>query len=285
MTKIISPLRYPGSKQRVLNKIIPFWNYIKNSVDEYREPFLGGASIFLNLDLENKKVLLNDKDEKISTLFTVIRDNPKELCAKIRDITPTIELWHEIRSSDYKEEIDIAFRTLFLNRTNYSGILNASPIGGFRQESEYPIHCRWSPDELEKRIIQCSKKLQSCDITSKDFFFSIIKPSHGEVFLFLDPPYYEKGNKLYDVFMSEEDHIRLRDLLIKTRHHFLLTYDNCDKIKELYGSFNKFYLYETDWIYSASTVIKEKRTIGKELFISNFKVDNIAKDENIRRVL
>jgi DNA adenine methylase len=264
----MSPLRYPGSKQKAIKHIMPFWKMVMGNTKEYREPFLGGGSIFFNLDVQNKKIYLNDKDENIAILFKVMRDKPEKLCEKIRETFPTIEKWKEIKYSDPEDEIEIAFRTLFLNRTNYSGILSASPIGGFRQTSDYPIHCRWNPIDLQKRVKICSEILKNAEITSEDFFYSIIKPSTGEVFMFIDPPYYEKGHMLYNERMEPEDHERLRDLLADTKHKFLLTYDDCNEIRDLYENVPGFHLLKRNWSYTASTT-KEKRTVGKELFITN----------------
>jgi DNA adenine methylase len=272
MIQYTSPLRYPGSKQRAMKLIKPYWDKVMHSTYEYREPFLGGASIYLNLQTIGKKIWINDKDNNIATLFKVIRDSPKELCNMIKDVHPTIELWEKIRYSNPISEVDIAFKTLFLNRTNYSGILSAAPIGGFRQESEYPIHCRWNPDDLGKRILNCSGKFKDVKITSEDFLFPIVAPSKGNVFLMIDPPYYVKGNQLYNEGMTLEDHTRLRDLLATTKHKFLLTYDNCPEIIDLYKDLSDIHFFNTGWAYSAGTVQnKEKRKLGKELFITNIK--------------
>lgn len=282
LSLVMSPLRYPGSKQKVLGKIQPFWNSISNKVYEYREPFLGGASIYLNLNTKGKQVLLNDKDSNIATLFKVIRDNPIALCEKIRDIVPTIKLWSTIRNSHPEDELDIAFRTLFLNRTNYSGILSASPIGGYRQKSEYDIGCRWNAKELIKRIESSSERLKEVRITDEDFFFTIIKPSAHKVFLFVDPPYFKKGNSLYNETMSVDDHLRLRDLLARTEHQFLLTYDNCDEITEMYRDIPGLLFYDTSWNYTTSTVARNaKRPVGKELFITNLDFLEETEENNI----
>lgn len=275
MVQYASPLRYPGSKQRVMRLIKPYWEKVMYNTYEYREPFLGGASVYLNLLTQGKKIWLNDKDHNIATLFRIIRDHPTELCNMIKDVHPTIKLWEKIKYSNPSSDIEIAFKTLFLNRTNYSGILSAAPIGGFRQESEYPIHCRWNAEELIKRILYCSIKFKDVKITSDDFLFPIVAPSKGNVFLMIDPPYYIKGNQLYDEGMSPEDHVRLRDLLATTKHKYLLTYDNCPEVMELYSKIPGIHFFNTGWAYSAGTVqSKEKRKLGKELFITN--IDEIS---------
>ncbi len=64
---IKSPLRYPGGKSRavdVISKLLP-------EFDEYREPFLGGGSIFLyaKLRFPNKTYWIEDSNQKGKELF------------------------------------------------------------------------------------------------------------------------------------------------------------------------------------------------------------------------
>lgn len=270
----LSPLRYPGSKGKVLNLILPYINQAKKYCTEYREPFIGGGSIFLNSP-GWEEYWINDIDINISTFFLVVRDKPEILCKMINEVQPTIDNWNKIRYSNPTVDYEIAFRTLFLNRTNYSGILKARPIGGFKQKSEYAISCRWNPETLTKRIMFLSSKLKNVKITCQDFFFVISKPSNKRGFLVLDPPYYKKGNGLYNESMNHFDHERLRDLLATTQHLFLLTYDNCKEVRKLYSDIPNLYFWERSWKYTTSTVTSGQREYGEELFISNFEVPNL----------
>lgn len=283
---VLSPLRYPGSKQKVIKKIEPYWEAISKMTHEYREPFLGGASIFLNLNTEGKTIWLNDKDKNISTFFKVVKDYPREFCELVNKCSPSIKVWKEMRYSEPKDDLNIAFKTFFLNRTNYSGILNANPIGGYRQKSEYPIDCRWNKEDLVMRIMTSSKLLKDAEITFEDFFYVFIKPSRFNIFFMIDPPYYHKGNSLYEKTMSPDDHKRLRDLLANTEHKFLLTYDNCEEIIDLYKGIPGLYFEETGWYYTTSTASPDNgRQVGKEIFISNINVSSIIQKCYHKRVI
>lgn len=268
-----SPLRFPGSKSRVIKKLIPFLD-IKHF--EYREPFLGGGSIFLTKKKAQNN-WLNDKDRNLSLLWKVIKNNPQELCEKIDNNYPTIELWHEIKSTNYSNELDLAFKYFFLNRTNFSGIIGANPIGGLNQNSKYPIDCRWNPSSLKKRILACSKKLQNVKITSYDYK-KLIKQDGDNVFLVLDPPYYKKGKDLYPVYMTPKEHEKLATLLKETEHKFFLTIDNCSETKELYSWAN--FLSHKQWFY---TISSKKIKKGKELFITNFDIEK--ENSNSQKVI
>ncbi|MGG3468971.1 DNA adenine methylase [Neobacillus pocheonensis] len=192
----------------------------------------------------------------------------EEICEKILNTKPTLELWKEKRNiSSYNSILDQAFDFLFFNRTNFSGIYTANPIGGMQQKSDYPIDCRWNPQMLCKRIVECSKKLQGVKITNLSFDDVILAPGEN-VFMIIDPPYYVKGDSLYPVSMSHEDHFYLASLLTETNHKFLLTIDDCPEVRSIYQH-ESFFLNQESWKYSISQK-RDKNKKGKELFISNF---------------
>ncbi|WP_055107080.1 DNA adenine methylase [Paenibacillus ihumii] len=260
-----SPLRFPGSKSKVINRIKP---YLNTPHLEYREPFLGGGSIFLNRPTSVSS-WINDKDLRVYNFFNVVKEYPDQLCDMVRRIHPTVELWKQYRNNPEPEEnISQAFQFLFFNRTNYSGIYTANPIGGLKQKSKYQIDCRWNPEMLCARILSCSLKLQTARITNMDFSSLILAPGEN-VFLMIDPPYYFKGNSLYPVGMQPYEHENLAKLLKETPHKFLLTIDDNETTREIYKSDNFIYNQES-WFYTIHS--KKKNNIGKELFISNFKL-------------
>ncbi len=262
-----SPLRYPGAKKKVLDRFTHFWN---TTHQEYRDVFIGGGSSFFGKRLVPAN-WLNDFDCEVAAFFIAMRDYPDELCDRVRSTTPSVDLWRAIKSEVYDNPLDKGFRTLFLNRTSFSGILKGNPIGGINQTSAYPIGCRWNPDALCKQILLCREMLIDARITDYDFQEVVEYPGNN-VLLYLDPPYYHKGNLLYRCQMSNEDHIRLAECLRRTNHKFFLTYDDCPEIRELYSNWS--YLQPASWFYSSSN--KKARTIGKELFISNYQIDDVA---------
>lgn len=263
-----SPLRFPGSKSKTLKK---FFLYLLYPHHEYREAFLGGGSIFLGKPLANNS-WLNDKDEEIYNFWLVVRDNPHELIELIKkdENYPTVDLWLKLKKNLYESDpIWKAFKFLFYNRTNYSGIYNANPIGGLNQtlKSTWQIDCRWNTNTLCKRILDCSEKLQNVTITALDYKDIIMAPGN-DVLIILDPPYYHQGKHLYKVSMSEQEHKELASLLKLTTHKFLLTIDNCEETRDLY-KWAKFVAPAT-WAYTVNS--KKEDNTGKELLVSNFDI-------------
>ncbi|HDR8182708.1 TPA: DNA adenine methylase [Bacillus thuringiensis] len=264
---ISSPLRFPGSKSKVIERLEP---YFHTPHCEYREPFIGGGSIFFGKE-KIKRNWINDKDPNVYAFFIAMRDYPDELCKKIINTSPNLEIWKEKRKkTEYETILDRGFDFLFFNRTNYSGIYNANPIGGMEQKSQYTIDCRWNPSVLCEKILLCSNKLQDVEISNIDFQDVITRPGDN-VLLIIDPPYYEQGNKLYPEKMSHNQHVQLANLLKKTNHKFLLTIDDCPTTQSLYMD-KAFFINQESWLYSINSKRKDKDRAGKELFISNFDI-------------
>ena len=74
--------------------------------------------------------------------------------------------------------------------------------------------------------------------------------------------------------MSNDDHKRLRNLLTETKHDFLLTYNDCKEIRELYKDKDKFVILEKSWTYSMMSQSKLGCRKGEELFIMNHELHN-----------
>lgn len=268
---ISSPLRYPGGKKKVLKMIKPFFTDHK----EYREPFVGGGSVFLGKKLAEKN-WLNDADRGVSDLWSCIsnQESNEKLRKMIMEYTPpTIEMWVRWKNMQPGTVLESAFRTLFLNRTCYSGLLNGNPIGGINQTGPLTVDVRWNAKALCRQIEACYYKISNTRVTCSDFEESITA-SGQSVFIYLDPPYFKKGNLLYSVKMTLDDHYRLAKILNVTKHRFLLTYDDCPEIRALYDG---AYFHEKKWFYSMNDKVERKQ--GNELFISNFKVSQILQLE------
>lgn len=260
-----SPLRFPGSKSKVLNRFVP---YFESEHLEYREPFFGGGSIFFG-KAKSELNLLNDKDENVYAFFLCVRDYPEELCDLIRRNHPTLQMWLEKkRKTTYLDILEKGFDFFFFNRTNFSGIYKANPIGGINQTSDYPIDCRWNSAVLCESILACSRKLQGVEITNHSFEKIVEKPGNN-VLMIVDPPYYHKGNSLYPISMSHDDHLKLAKLLRETNHKYLLTIDDCKETREIYLHDNCF-INQENWYYTVNS--NQSGKLGKELFISNFNV-------------
>lgn len=244
-----SPLRYPGGKSAlypVISSVIKS-HRMKHCI--YVEPFAGGAGIAWSLLIDGvvDRVIINDADKAVYSFWRAIMESTQWFVEKIRTTPITVNEWRKQRdilrnSKKYSKEL--GFAMFFLNRTNRSGILDAGPIGGYDQAGEYKIDCRFNRDELIRKILKIAEYRSKTKIYNQDIstFLKRFLPQgneNNEIFVYFDPPYYEKGQRLYMNFFSSKDHERLRDSVALLDCRWIMTYDDKPEIEELYESYQK----------------------------------------------
>ena len=119
----------------------------------------------------------------------------------------------------------------YLNRTNRSGILSAGPIGGYEQNGDYKIDCRFNKETISKHRNKIKVYNQDISVFIKKYLPA--ENVAGDVFIYLDPPYYEKGQRLYLNHFSTSDHERLRADIAKIDCKWIMTYDDKVEIERL----------------------------------------------------
>ena len=260
LLKMQQIFRYPGGKARAIKFIKPFWENLSHT--EYREPFVGGGSVFIAKN-NVKRTWINDLDKDLISFFKVIKNCEQRefLIKELLKIKVNRDSYDYFYKSKPIGQIDKAIRFYFLNRCSFSGITKWNAFIG---------DSRWNINRNQDNIRKIGEKLRPCKITSIDFEKVIAEKSKNSVFLFLDPPYAESRQvAAYNKAFSIEDHERLAIMLKKTNFKFLLTYDNCKYIRDLYKEFN---LFDRSWTYSVanSRVHHNPREAGNELFITNY---------------
>ncbi len=256
MRKVKTCLRYPGGKFYGFKTIKPF---LEIEHDEYREPFVGGGSVFLGKDLAEKINWINDLDKDLINFYLVIQNRNKlnKLFSLLKNETASRERHSEVLKLKPKNKIEQAFKYFYLNRTSFSGIMNKPRWG-------YKIGSSTVPEKWPAIIDPVAKKLENIKITCVDYKKIILEPSKNKVLLYLDPPYFEASKAIYNNEFTMADHIELMEILKKTKFKFILSYNNSEKLKKLY-SWAK--INEHDWTYFMS---EGRRQNGKELIITNF---------------
>lgn len=244
--RYLSPLRYPGGKQR----LGPFLAEIlrRNDFDHprYVEPFAGGAGAALYLLRSNlvDHIVLNDADRSIYAFwFSVVHDNER-LRDRIRRLPITLAEWDRQKQVQTRKTsvplIDLAVSTLFLNRTNRSGILRGGVIGGRQQTGAWKIVARFPKAEILRRIQRLGAYAKRIRPVCEDAvrFLRNLRPLRSRpTFLYLDPPYFVKGRELYLSRYRAHDHSDLASWITsKAAYPWLVTYDDVAQVRRLYKS-------------------------------------------------
>lgn len=270
-----SPLRYPGGK----NKLAKFIEQvcIDNNVNgHYVEPYAGGASVALHLLLEEKvrKITINDLDHSIYAFWWSVLNRTSKLCNLIESSNITMENWKKMKQVQKNKKsatlLEVGFSTLFLNRTNYSGIINAGVIGGQKQRGKYKINCRFNKQDIIekiKKIAEYKDRIKLYRLDALDLIKKIKKESKNKnTILYFDPPYFLRGPGLYMNSYKENNHIEVSNEIQKIKGiHWIVSYDNQSKIKDIYKWVGKNRTVEFKIHHSAY-----KTRIGEEiLFFSD----------------
>ncbi len=263
---IKSPLRYPGGKSRaipIIEKLIP-------DFEEFREPFVGGGSVFIYLKQRypDKTFWINDIYLELYKFWEYAQKDMDALIAKIYEWRNQFPIGKELfcflneRLNSFND-LEQAAAFFIFNRITFSG---TTLSGGF---SERAFRERFTEGSIG-RLRDLGKIVKNTTITNEDYEKAV--NCDGEnVFIFLDPPYYSatksalygKNGNLHKSF----DHARFAKVMRECKHKWLITYDDCDYIRELF-SFTS--VIPWNLTYGMRNVTKSSDQKGNELFISNF---------------
>lgn len=268
-----SPLRYPGGKGF-------FYSYfselmIQNGLKggKYFEPYAGGSGVALGLLSLNvaSEVTLNDVDYHIYCFWDSVLNENAHFIEKIQNAKLSIKEWY-IQKKIYDESkkysvFDVGFSTFYLNRCNRSGILaGAGPIGGYEQRGAWRLDARFNKEDLVARISAIGSLRNRIYVENTDAIIFLKKnlPRGRErknVFVYLDPPYFSAGNRLYLNPYSDRDHKTLAKYLLKQDNlRWVVTYDDNILIRNLYSSCQKY-------LFNLGYSLQSKQQ-GKELLIA-----------------
>ena len=259
-----------------------------------------------------KKVFISDYDPAISAFWDTVIFMPDTLCQMVDEFKPSTDAFFKFKelltsqkifnkmrfSSSRKESVEVAFAKLALHQISYSGLgpMSGGPLGGVSQKSKYKIDCRWNPDNIKKNIRRSHQILSSVDLyqggcRELDFSYAIdiqkdkreweesgVTVTHKTEypknrFFYLDPPYYVKGKELYQYSFTEEHHKDLMTMLKKIEYPWILSYDACTEIKDLYKWAS---ILEIDLTYTINA--KEKGRVKTEFLIVPTKYSELLED-------
>lgn len=269
--KFRSPLRYPGGKQKAIDEISTMF---PTGAREYREPMVGGGSVYFFARTKNfaKTYWINDLFAELVTFWNTVQNvdtctrlikDLEKLHSSFRSANEIKKYFLKAREEEPTDPHRIALLFFFFNRVTFSGTTRA---GGFSSSASQN---RFTASSIE-RLRLLPSALENTKITELDFQ-KVIEAPGKDVFIFLDPPYYT-ANRLYgrNGDLHSFDHERLAYVLHKTKHRFLITYDDCDEVRDLYDWAN---IKEWRLQYGMNNCNTENLSkVGSELFISNYRI-------------
>jgi DNA adenine methylase len=265
---VASPLRYPGGKASMTDLLrqVRALNLLNGHA--VAEPFAGGAGAALSLLYlrETHEIHINDLDPAIRDFWHSAVHDSAALISYLEKAPVTVDEWKRWRGI-YRDvnasSLDRGFAAFYLNRCNRSGIIESGGvIGGLDQDGRWKIDARFNKEALRTRLERIAEERERIFVSGLDGIDFLDTLDADSTFFFIDPPYFKKGPLLYLNGLDREYHTRLaKKLRTMCDAAWILTYDDCAEIRELYGDWAAVHPFSLR--YSA----RERRQ-GRELLIA-----------------
>lgn len=274
MPEIKSPLRYPGGKSRAIQRMKPL---IPKEFDEYREPFVGGGSMFIYLRQKRPdiKIWINDLNPELYYFWKYAQLDAEKLAGEAGKIKRKRKngrnLFDEFTRADATQltEFERAVRFFVLNRITFSGVVES---GGY---SRLAFETRFTDSSIE-RLSKLGPVLEGVKITNKSYR-ELLKGGGKNTFTFLDPPYFKATkSKLYGKnggLHTNFNHAEFAEDMKKCKHSWLITYDDSPEIRNNFSFTDKIYAWELQ--YGMNNYMQGKADKGSELFIAGYAFEQV----------
>lgn len=231
-------LRWAGGKRwflKYLNDLTP------SKFNNYHEPFIGGAAVFLHLKPQNKSFISDLNTELIDTYISV-RDEVESIIYELGNFTNTEEDYYKVRDCAFDSTYKRAARFIYLNQTSFNGIYRVNLKGVYNVPYGFRNGSFLKPENLHL----VSKTLKKSEIHSCDFEIVKSRVKRNDL-VFLDPPYTVSHNnngfiKYNQKIFSLEDQYRLSSLIdyIKQKDaYYILTNAAHQIIEEIFEKGDK----------------------------------------------
>lgn len=245
-----------GGKSRLREKISAFFPEQNipirdRNYQNYVEVFGGAAWMMLHKPRWAVNEVYNDYNSELTNLFNVIRHHSNEFMRQFVLLPKSEAIFQFLITNDQLTDIQKAVATY----VKYSWSFSSN--GKFfspKPRNRYNFY---------RKIIVISQRLETVSILNHSFENVIQRYNKSNVFMYLDPPYYD-FEYLYEKKFSKDSHVLLRDLLRNFKGKFCLSYNDCPEIRGLYSDFK---IVELETTYTSFAAGERK---AKELLIMNY---------------
>lgn len=273
-TKLSPFVKWVGGKREVINKHLH--KYFPSTFNNYLEPFVGGGAVLFYL--QPSKAIINDKNNELITTYQQIKNDVNLLMNNLNEFhnKHSKDFFYKTRKEKPTNNLDIAARFIYLNKTCFNGI--------YRVNSNNEFNVPFNNKEKDKLILYDKDNLiniskyfnkNKIKIYSKDFkeIFKLAKPND---FIFCDPPYdyHENIKDGFDSYTKDgfgkQGQIDLANCLKKAHKNnvkWMLTNHNTKLINELYKDFTIIPIKTNRNINSIGT---KRKNEGDEVVIINY---------------
>ena len=261
-------LRYAGGKSKALAKISP----LVEPYEKIVSPFIGGGSLEVHWASAGKTVVGYDIFATLVNFWNVLLQKPDELARELERIEPTASAYKIVKevlmcTSEVQDMLNNWKSDHYRREVITLPDVKAAAYYYFNHNCSYgpgflgwPSKIYMKQDKWDKTIGRV-KSFSCPNLTVKHSDFEAVIENNSTDFLYLDPPYYlspDRDNKMFSgiypmrnipVHHDNFDHVKLRDLLLNHQGDFVLSYNDCEVVRNWYSDFE---ILEPSWHYSMS---------------------------------
>ena len=275
-----TPLRYPGGKSRAVPKLC---QWLPAEITEYREPFLGGGSMAIEMTKRypNLSIWVNDLYEPLYLFWLALRDDGdylyKELIQlkqRYSDQASAKQLFLDAKEKVNEKDLsykDRAVAFYIVNKCSFSGLTESSSFSAQASDSNFSINGI-------NNLKYYSELIKNWKITNLDYA-DLVEDclGHGEIecddntFIYVDPPYNVKDN-LYGhkgEMHKGFDHDRFADIMDDTMGNVMVSYNNHPDIVQRFLEWHQYDFAHTYTMRSTGTYMIDQ-TKRRELICLNY---------------
>ena len=247
-----SPIRYAGGKTRTARTVM---RLVPGGTREMVSPFFGGGSVELTCAaLRGIKVHGSDLFAELANYWQVQLDQPGRLADRLSLWAPDRETYAAVKArlkahwdgdAPMDDPVDRAAHYWFNHNLSYGP-----------QFLGWPSSVYMKP-EVVARLLDRVREFRAPGVSVANMDFADALAGRRDVFAYCDPPYYLGGesrmfrgiypNRNFPVHHDDFPHERLRDMLADHRGGFVLSYNDCPEVRDLYAGFR---IMEAQWAIS-----------------------------------
>lgn len=288
VTIIKTPVSRVGNKSAILHILYALFPL---KYGRFIDVFGGSGSVLLGKPEVTPFEVYNDFDRNLVNLFRCMKDRTMATIRELgfcnlnsrEDFIALRRFFdHEVFSDEYlSEELELTAEMLpeaeakelielrmglahdhdVRRAAMFLKLLRNSYSSSGRSFASQPFDIR----KLFGLIRDLEDRLANVIIENQDFETLIRHYDRPDAFFYADPPYFSTED-MYDVGFCWDDHVRLRDTLKGIKGKFLLSYNDCPEIRELYEGYPMF-----DFTRTHSMAQRfEAGKMFKELLIANY---------------
>ena len=235
---LASPLRYAGGKSLAVGQIVEL---LPQGLKKLVSPFIGGGSVEIACANElNIEVTAYDLFDILCTYWQVLLKNPEALYYRLSKFTPNRQTFKEVKTRlklhwDEIEKLkkrDLAAYYYFNSNTSYGPHFLGWPSDVYLNAERY------------QKVLKKVRRFRAPNLSVHCSDFEAAIKNHKLNFLYCDPPYYLDDGKIFTGMYPHRNfpihhegfrHDILRDLLLSHKGGFVLSYNDCDVIRDWYS--------------------------------------------------